>query len=60
MMEVKKEINALRRKLENMVSTSKYLWDADVVECSQRLDKLIDRYYMEVTTRLTNAEGTID
>ncbi len=44
---LEKQINTLRQELQNMIANSNSLCNDSVVQCSQKLDKLIDRYYIE-------------
>lgn len=40
-----KEINLMRKKLENYLSNAKHPTETEVVRISQELDKLIVEYY---------------
>lgn len=42
---LEKQIDTLRRELQNMIEDSNSLCNDSVIQCSQKLDKLIDRYY---------------
>lgn len=43
-----KEISVLRKELEYLVMGKSALCEAEIVECSKRLDKLIDQYYLSI------------
>jgi len=56
---IKSEIDALRKKLELLVSSrnEKFLSEKNIMECSQRLDELITLYYKQTTKSSIHIPG---
>ena len=46
------QIELLRNKLENLIAVSDSLIDSEVISVSQKLDKLIVKYYLCANARV--------
>lgn len=52
------EINKLREELHILISGSEEFSQQQVIDCSERLDKLIHAYLLEIQKETPNSEKT--